>query len=396
MEPLIRIYPKGWQVPLSHGLLGHSFSSAHQLVIHQVSELTRLAAQLMATCDILLQSLPAFPTTSEFGSIPLISPQGAHKYPFSPPHHLHSSKLRPPHSNRPKTYLEAAKRGLQSSKAQIWRPKISATQATSITTSHSQKAPTLSLSDPVPPSKRIKRSSSPKSSLSFSIPSLEGPPFSFSSQSSSSTFSIFSSSSSSSSASSSSSSSRSLHPDRKRALASSSSSSASSSSSSSCSSRSEQKPELRLQPQASLKHSSAPATCHGHHPQIDSEGVDRSRPFCDISYEWLRDADHMSEEAKAYYLNGQSQGMARKVSWLDEHLGEHPHDQDWVARYKKLLQDQWAYISARAAGQKPSVVPSRKQPPVYDGMLPQAFERGVDSSSDILSDCEASDLNEDQ
>src|SRR3569833_1560848 len=80
MEPLIRIYPKGWQVPLSHGLLGHSFSSAHQLVIHQVSELTRLAAHLMATCDILLQSLPAS-TTSEFGSIPLISPQGAHIYP---------------------------------------------------------------------------------------------------------------------------------------------------------------------------------------------------------------------------------------------------------------------------------------------------------------------------
>jgi len=98
----------------------------------------------------------------------------------------------------------------------------------------------------------------------------------------------------------------------------------------------------------------------------------------------------MAEEAKAYYLNGQSQGMARKVSWLDEHLAEHPHDQEWVARYKKLLQEQWAYISARAAGQKPSVVPSRKQPPVYDGILPQTFEPGVDSSSDILSDCEPS------
>ena len=104
----------------------------------------------------------------------------------------------------------------------------------------------------------------------------------------------------------------------------------------------------------------------------------------------------MSEEAKAYYLNGQSQGMARKVSWLDEHLAEHPHDQEWVARYKKLLHDQWAYISARAAVEEASVVPSRKQPPVYDGKLPQAFERRVDSSSDILSDCEASDFIDDQ
>ena len=48
----------------------------------------------------------------------------------------------------------------------------------------------------------------------------------------------------------------------------------------------------------------------------------------------------MSEEAKAYYLNGQVPRHGAQSAWLDEHLAEHPHDQEWVARYKKLLHDQ--------------------------------------------------------
>ena len=117
---------------------------------------------------------------------------------------------------------------------------------------------------------------------------------------------------------------------------------------------------------------------------IDDYGQDRSRPVLGFSYEWLEYP--LPDDAKAGYLASQTQALYGYMQRLDLYLIEHPHDQEWVDRYKKLLTENLAYISARASGQKPSYVPSTKQPPALDGQMPRVFGSEPQDCSDADTD----------
>ena len=98
----------------------------------------------------------------------------------------------------------------------------------------------------------------------------------------------------------------------------------------------------------------------------------------------MRNFPSLSKDDIHQYLENQRAALPRKILRLSQWAVEHPHDEEWTQRYKKLLSDQLAYICQVAAGEMPRTRPSELQPPVTDGVLPVSIPPGddLDSCSD--------------